>query len=128
MLVLTITISFCQQANLNNSLSQQDYLQKSKKQKTTAWIMLGGGTAVAVGAAILDVSSDWSKSETPYLIAMSAGGAAMLGSIPVFIASGRNKRKSMNATTYFEILQSPFPTNNGLTLHPTPTISIKLNF
>ena len=90
--------------------------------------MLGGGTAVAVGAAILDVSSDWSKSETPYLIAMSAGGAAMIGSIPVFIASGRNKRKSMNATTYFEILQSPFPTNSGFTLHPTPTISIKLNF
>jgi hypothetical protein len=128
MLVLTITGSFCQQTDFNHSLTQQDYLQKSKKQKTAAWILLGGGAAVAVGAAILDVSSDWTKSETPYLVAIFAGGASMIGSIPLFIASGRNKRKAMNASTYFEIRQNPVTTNTGLTLHSTPTLSLKLNF
>jgi len=128
MLLLMTTSSFCQQTDFSQSLTRQDYLKKSKNQKTTAWILLGGGAAVAVGAAILDVSSDWSKSETPYIVALFTGGAAMLGSIPLFIASGRNKRKAMNASTYFEIQRNPVLTNTGLTLHSLPTLSLKLNF
>jgi hypothetical protein len=100
----------------------------AKKQKTAAWIMLGGGAAVAIGSAILDVSSDWTTSETPYLVGISLGCASMLGNIPLFIASGRNKRKAMNASTYFQMRQSPVPTNTGIALRSTPTLSLKLNF
>lgn len=103
MLLLMTTSSFCQQTDFNKSLTQKNYLQKSKKQKTAAWILLGGGLALAVGAPILAVSSDWSKPETPYDVAFFTGCASMLGSIPLFIASGRNKRKAMKASTYFEI-------------------------
>jgi len=128
-LLLTFTISsFSQQTKSSPTLTQQDYLQKSKKQKTTAWVLLGGGVAVAAAASILDVSGDWTKSETPYLVAIGVGGASMLGSIPLFIASARNKRKGMNASTSFQIRKSPVPTNTGLALHSTPTISLKLNF
>jgi len=127
-LLLMTTSSFCQQTDFSQSLTQKDYLQKSKKQKTAAWVLLGGGFALAVGGAILDASSDWTKSETPYLVAIFVGGASMVGSIPLFIASGRNKRKAMNASTYFEIRQNPIPTNTGLTLHSTPTLSLKINF
>jgi DMSO/TMAO reductase YedYZ heme-binding membrane subunit len=125
--LLLTTVSFCQQTD-THSLTRQDYLGKSKKQKTAAWVLLGAGTVVAVGGAILDVSSDWSTSETPYLVAIAAGGASMLGSIPLFIASGRNKRKAMNASTWFEIRKQPFPINNGLALHTAPTLSLRLNF
>lgn len=128
MLLLLTTSAFCQQIVVSPSFSQENYLEKSKKQKTAAWILLGGGAAVAVGAAILDVSSDWSTSETPYLVALSAGCASMLGSIPLFIASKRNKRKAKSASTYFEIRQNTVPTNTGLTLHSTPTLSLKFNF
>jgi hypothetical protein len=128
MLLLMTASSFCQQTDVSQSLTRQDYLKKSKNQKTAAWILLGGGFALAVGASILDVSSDWSKSETPYLVALSIGCASMLGSIPLFIAAGRNKRKGMNASTYFEIRKNPVPTNTGLTLHSTPTLSLKINF
>lgn len=128
MLVLITTCSLCQQTDSKHSLTQQDYLQKSKKQKTAAWILLGGGAAIAVGAIILDVNSDWTKSETPYLVALSVGGASMIGSIPLFIASGRNKRKGMNVSTYFEIRQNPVLTNTGFALHAMPTLSLKLNF
>lgn len=127
-LLLMTTSSFCQQTDPGQSLTQKDYLQKSKRQKTTAWTLLGGGFALAVGSSILDVSSDWSKSETPYLVAIFTGCASMLGSIPLFVASGRNKRKAMNASTYFEIRQNPVSTNTGLTLHSTPTLALKLNF
>ena len=34
----------------------------------------------------------------------------------------------MNASTYFEIQQNPVPTNTGLTLHSTATLSLKFNF
>ena len=57
--------------------------------------MLGGGAALVLGGAILDLSSDWNKSETPYLVVIGIGGASMVGSIPLFIASGKNKRKAM---------------------------------
>ena len=127
MLLFVTANALGQQINPNQPLTRQDYLKKSKTQKT-AWILLGGGAAVAAGAAILDVSSDWSKSETPYLVALSIGCASMLGSIPLFIASKRNKRKAMNASTYFEIQQYPVPTNTGLTLHSTATLSLKFNF
>lgn len=128
MLIFYSTSSFCQKTDLSQPLTKQDYLQKSKKQKTAAWVLLGGGTAVAVGAAILDVSSDWTKSETPYLVAISAGCASMIGSIPLFIVSRRSKKRAMNVSTNFDIRQTPVPTNTRLALYSTPTLSLKLNF
>ena len=106
-LFLITTSSFCQQKDFNQSLTKQNYLEQSKKQKTAARILLGGGAVVTVGAVILDVNSDWYKSETPYLVAFSVGCASMLGSIPLFIASKRNKRNAMNASSHFEIRQNP---------------------
>ncbi|MBK8711572.1 MAG: hypothetical protein IPL97_06860 [Niastella sp.] len=127
-LLLMATSTFCQQKELSQSLTKTDYLQKSKKQKTAAWSLLGGGFALGVGAIILDVSSDWTKSETPYLVAIYTGCASMIGSIPLFIASARNKRKAMDVSTYFEILQDPLPANIGISVHRTANVSLKFNF
>ena len=90
--------------------------------------MLIGGAVVAVGSIILDATSDWDKSETPYIVAFSAGCASMIGSIPLFVASKRNKRKGMDATTYFEIRRNPVATNTGFTFHSTPTLAVKFSF
>lgn len=127
MLMIFSATSFCQHAQTLTSMTREEYLKKSKNQKTTAWVLLGGGTAVAVGAAILDVSSDWSKSETPYLVALSTGCASMLGSIPLFIASGRNKRKAKNASVYFKIEKTQSILQTGICFHKLPAISIKIN-
>ena len=127
-LLLMTTSSFCQQTGPGQPLPQNNYLQKSKKQKTAAWVLLGGGLVLAAGAAALDANSDWSKSETPYLVAIGIGGASMLGSIPLFIASGRNKKRAMNASAYFQIRQNPVAASTGLTLHSTPTLSLQFNF
>ena len=128
LLLLTTTSSFSQQTDSSRTLTKQDYLQKSKNQKTAARILLWGGAAVAIGAIIFDVNSDWSKSETPYIVAFSAGCASMIGSIPLFVASKRNKRKGMDATTYFEIRRNPVATNTTFTFQSTPTLSVKFNF
>lgn len=134
-LILMTTSSFCQQTDFNKSLTQKDYLQKSKRQKTAAWVLLGVGVAVAVTAPILSLGNYWNdfgnnsnESETPYDVAFFIGCASMLGSIPLFIASGRNKRKAMKASASFEIRRNPVLTNTGLAIQATPTVSLKLNF
>lgn len=127
-LILISTSLFCQQSDIGQPVTQNSYLQKSKNQKTTAWILLGAGFVLSAGAAVADVGSDWTKSETPYLVAIVTGCASMLGSIPLFIAAGRNKRKAKNAAAYFKIQLNRVPTNTGLALHSTPTLSLKLGF
>ena len=126
-MLLMTAHSFGQQTNPGQPLTKKDYLQKSKNQKTAAWVLLGGGLVVAVGAAVLAVNSDWSEPDTPYTVAVFAGGGAMLGSIPLFISAAKNKRKAMNAAAYFEIQRDPAITNSGLKLHSVPTLSLKLN-
>ena len=111
---------------MSQSLTRQDYLNKSKNQKKAAWILLGGGIALGLAGPILWSSTGISDSGADVL--MISGAASIAGSIPLFIAAGRNKKKGMNASTYFEIRQNSVPTNTGLGLHSTPTLSLKLNF
>jgi hypothetical protein len=45
--------SFCQQNVQKPSLAETDYLQKSKKQKTIAWVLLGGGATLILTGIII---------------------------------------------------------------------------
>jgi hypothetical protein len=88
-------------------------LQKSKKQKTAAWIMLGGGAGIALAGLVIMakdarqetagllitvftlgtvIPEEPKKSAAGPVLAI-AGSGAMLGSIALFNASGKNKRK-----------------------------------
>lgn len=75
--------------------------QKAKKQKTTAWILLGGGTGVALIGSILalnDVGNLFSgkiSDPTAAAVVVLTGGAMMVSSIPFFVASGKNKSKAI---------------------------------
>lgn len=102
-------------------MSKQDYLDKSRKQKTTGFIMAGGGVVLfAIGAGIyLESTSETvvscftltscttDDSELGGGAALTIiGGLAALGSIPVFISSGKNARNAaqisfQNEPTYF---------------------------
>ena len=85
--------SFCQQT------PSSDYTLKSKHQKTAAWIMLSGGAALAVTGVAVS-ASNWESSGGDVLLII--GGAAMVSSIPLFIASGKNKKRSMSASIRME--------------------------
>jgi len=126
MLVLMTASSFCQQTDHSQSLTRQEYLQKCKNQKKAAWILLGSGITLGLAGPILWTSTGISDGLVDVMIV--TGAASIAGSIPLFIAAGRNKKKGMNASTYFEIRQNSVPTNTGLGLHSTPTLSLKLNF
>ena len=90
-------------------MSAEQYMQKSKKQKTAAQIMLYGGgvfvlTAVLIGtketddAVIQLFGGDATSNFTAADIFFWTGLVSMAGSIPLFIASSKNRRNAHTAT------------------------------
>ncbi len=139
MLLILSTTSFAQQTNPTLALSKQNYLQKSKNQKTAAWIMLGGGFVMSatgftislvngIGDAFAGlITGDNSSSGNSIdmgSVFFTAGAAAMFGSIPLFIASGRNKRKAMSLS--FNIQQVMQPEQYGFANHNIPSLSLRM--
>jgi len=92
-------------------------LKKSKNQKITAWSMLGGGTLLVIIGFVISPNVAYDQSgniieETSAHAGSYVAGAgllSMLGSIPFFISSGKNKRKAraMLGTTYYHNPISP---------------------
>lgn len=122
-LVLTTT-AYSQQNPPSKSLTYEDYLKKSKNQKTTGEIMLVGGLVMVTIAAFTVFSEGiYTKNETPaYLSVIGAGSA--VGSIPFFILSGKNKRKAAFFTLGFQ--PASLPRQNQFSLKPQPAITIKI--
>ena len=90
------------------TLTKEDYLQKSKKQKTAAIVLLcAGGVASTIGAVMatddmyddvggaFDPSYEDNGDDTVSGILFYGGLAAVLGSIPLFISSRKNKTRAM---------------------------------
>lgn len=73
------------------------YLQKSKNQKKTGWIILAGGTTIGViGGISLSQMDFWSSDDSAYDAAgmlLFGGIVTDLVSIPFFISSAGNARR-----------------------------------
>ena len=90
--------------NINtHKVDANSLFQKSKKQKTTGFVLLGGGAAlelVAMAIGTAEVAADplgsiFNEKKTNNLgLLIASGGAVMLSSIPFFIASGLNRTKA----------------------------------
>jgi len=99
MLLLTVSlfalVTYSQ--SLNPTLTKDYYLQKSKKQKTTGWVLFTGGTTMAVIGGLVfsdhfDYGSDAATDASSFLV---LGGVFLdLLSIPFFISSASNTRKA----------------------------------
>lgn len=111
-------------------------LKKSKNQKIAAWSMLGGGTLLLIiGIATVDEDANAyynydqngniiEDTSTPAAAYFSGVGLlSMVGSIPFFISSGKNKRKAraIVGTTYY-------PNPNAPThLKTMPSVGIQIS-
>ncbi|MCY7310735.1 MAG: hypothetical protein LH619_08150 [Chitinophagaceae bacterium] len=104
-IVLLLIFSISSFSQPTNSVQQfkTDYLKKSKAQKTAAWILLGGGSALMLAGFIIPQGEvtqenlfwfDEHKNDNVKTTFVLSGTLAMLGSIPFFIASSKNKRKA----------------------------------
>lgn len=116
-----------------------DYLTKSKKQKTAAIVLVAGGGILTSIAAVIstrevveDFASIFTGEETKKSAAVPilgiAGLAAMGGSIPLFIAASRNKRKAREVSAFFKMETQPFIHQQSIGRIPFPALSVKLRF
>lgn len=128
--------SFCQQTDSKGTLSKQDYLLKSKKQNTAAWILFGGGTGLATTGLVMGladlgkafgnayVGGNESVNSDASVAIFLVGIGSMVGSIPLFIASGKNKRRAMAMS--FKIETAPQFQKSSLVQKNTPSLNLKI--
>lgn len=131
LLIISVT-SFSQQTKPSPALTKQDYLEKSKNQKKAARILLyGGSTCIAISFLIPNGDviggnffyTEYENSDVKSAFFLS-GFLSTLISIPVFIASHRNKKKGMKLS--FKNEKVPLLQNSHFTNRPVPSLSLKI--
>ena len=140
LLSFAVATTCCSAQNTDNTkpVTKNDFLQKSKNQKTGAWVLVGGGGGLLIVGAIISFTNSTSealdaitlqevkeKDKTLQTVLMVTGGAAILGSIPLFVASSRNKHKAASLTFKSEFF--PQLQNSMVFYKPIPSISLKIN-
>ncbi len=132
--------SFCQQTAPKQSLTKTDYLQKSKKQKKTGTILLAVGTGLVITAFVIPrgeliydgicigaYCTDKYKNDGIKTGFAVSGVAVMLGSIPFFIASGKNKKRANATSAFFRMEKIPVYQNTVFTNRSLPTVGFKIS-
>ena len=129
-LLLAFTASaFCQQTDTNTPLTREDYMKKSKNQKTTAWILAGGGAALIVTGAVMSGKEENSFSDaSTETVLIGAGVLSAIGSIPFFIASAKNKKRAIAATAYFKMQDAPEIRKYCFTHSTFPAMALAVRF
>ena len=128
-----LTKGFSQQAEEPKmELTKQEYLKKSKSQKTVGRILLGGG-GILIGAGLLTNLSNGlgnlfveeSQKNSSGDIFTVLGVISIAGSIPLLISAGKNKRKALSLSVKnqpSQVLQ-----NNWLYTKMTPSLTLKID-
>jgi hypothetical protein len=130
--IFLISNTYCQV--FSDSISKGNftkayYLQKSKNQKTGAWVLASAGVVIfAVTGITASNNLDFGATPTKHKYAVPIGLsiACIAASIPLFIAAGRNKSKAREAAAYFKMEKIPSLQQTGINFHSYPAISIKL--
>lgn len=140
-IIFSVTVSLFvlksfSQATTGSTINKDYYLQKSKNQKTAAWVMIGGG-AVLFGAGlavqprvdefdnIFDVFNENKYHGFGARAALITGGILVMGgSIPLFIASSGNKQQAMSLALSND--QIAFPLKSGWTYAMQPAVKMTL--
>ena len=143
LLLVIPTTTFCQSTPNDIPEIKTDYLKKSKNQKTTAWVLLGGGFALIVTSALIaapKVTEDYANvfagifssepiPENNYTvenILLITGTASMLASIPLFIASKKNKRRAIDMSAHIKMENARMIQNQSFVQTSYPSIALKI--
>lgn len=92
-------------------------LQKSRNKKAVAWVLFGAGAGLGIAGLAVGESAighlwsdplDRTASRTTTGGALIlAGGVSMLGSIPFFISSAKNKRRALLSVDNGSVIPGP---------------------
>ena len=106
-------------------ISNESYLQKSRSQKKTAWILLGTGLGIAAVGTVVQIANRDNWDFTGAAVAVG-GGVVALTSIPFFISSNGNKKRAASVVISNQKIFLPRANNFSLTAQPTITLNIGL--
>ena len=114
-----------------------DHLQKSINQQKTAWILMGGGVALFLTGALIPEGEEtgWNlysgyehKNDDLKAGFWLGGTVAMLGSIPFFILSAKNKRKAISTSVILKMENTVVLQQKSIINQLYPAAGIRLNF
>lgn len=118
---------FCQKPNDSVPSVKTDYLQKSKNQKSAAWTLLGGGTAlIGIGFIVGDGKNASFDDAATGAVLAGVGLLSAIGSIPLFIAAGKNKRKAMKMFTSIKMEKATLFQRQSFDQPSYPAVTLKL--
>ncbi|TRX36465.1 tetraspanin family protein [Flavobacterium sp. ZT3R18] len=129
LILLLFTAKGFSQTIPSTEFSKEDYLQKSKTQKTTGWVFLSAGVAITIVGVIgfSNTYDDWSDNSTDtYGVLILSGPLIALGSIPFFISSGSNARKAATLSLNYQPIL--IPNQGSLVQSSQPSLSIAITF
>lgn len=128
MVVLMLSVStFSQQTTSSQKMTKEDYLMKSKRQKTAGWVLLGGGAALILAGDLIGNSNEASFGDAGTGIIMAGLGViSMIVSIPVFLAATKNKRRGNNMTASLNFLNGRGLRIQGLNHKYYPALSVRI--
>ena len=107
---------------------QTGYLQKSKRQKSAAFSLLGGGSALIITGLLIGNNKNSSFGDAAAgVIVGGIGFLSAIGSIPLFIASAKNKRKANTATTFFKMETIQAIQQHSFVQHLYPAVSVRIS-
>jgi Kef-type K+ transport system membrane component KefB len=110
-------------------VTKEEYLKKSKNQKTAAWVLLGGGTALVITGASTSINhqrdNPYDQTRNAGDIVAAVGYTAVLVSVPFFTSSSKNKRRA--ASLSFKNESTPILARQKIVLTKTPSLSLKIN-
>ena len=139
LLLLTLSVaSFGQTTESSKTLTSFDYLKKSKKQNTAAWIFLGSGFTVSATGLIISVvgavdefagaiTGEKSNTFEAGAAIFYVGLASMLTSIPFFIASSKNKKRAAGISASFKLETRSMVKQGSMMNSPYPAVALKMN-
>lgn len=122
---------FSQKTEPTHQLSKQDYLRKSKNQKTAAWILTaGGGAMVVTGLVFISSNWDYFESEGIGTGLLIGGAAAVTGGIILFNASKKNQQNATRSAIALNLKWENVKLIRNVTLKNNfyPALSLKIGF
>lgn len=115
---------FSQPANPSPALTKQDYLKKSKDQKTAAWIFMGGGIGLAILGFQADKHVEGNLENSGKIVAIVTGLAAISVGTTLFILASENKKRA--GVISFRMETAPLIQQRSFVYRSYPALSFRL--
>jgi hypothetical protein len=124
-LLIVANSIYSQQSNPTATLTKKDYLQKSKNQKTAAWLFMGGGLGLTILGLTADNQNSGSTDNTGKIVAIITGVSAISVGTTLFILATENKNKA--AALSFRMEKIPLIQQRNFVYRSYPALSFRLN-